>query len=252
MNLDIFIGTQKTFEPKVSNEVYKIVVGNHEIENNSNLELIKCKHEDVLDDRFFSEIYMLDYLSKNYDLKDYVGFCHNRRYFDFFDDIPDIDELFKEYDCIIACPISNKVNNKSQYMSCHNIEDLYIVGGILADWYPEYVAAYKVMMNSKILVPYNMFIMKREDFLEYIKFVKSVLDYYIKIVGANISDRIENNKKRYLKTNYPNNDAEYQYRIGGYLSERLTNVFILKKFKKLKSFHVKTTENKYKNIKQKS
>ena len=57
-NLDIFIGTQKTFEPKVTNPIYKIIVGNHEIENNSNLELINCKHDSVLDDRFYSEIYM--------------------------------------------------------------------------------------------------------------------------------------------------------------------------------------------------
>ena len=48
-NIDIFIGTHKTFEPKVTNEVYKIIVGNHLIENKSSLELINCKHEEALD-----------------------------------------------------------------------------------------------------------------------------------------------------------------------------------------------------------
>ena len=246
-NIDIFIGTQKTFNPKVSNNVYKIVVGNHEIENSSSLELIECKHDEKLDDRFFSEIYMLDYVSKNYDLKEYVGFCHNRRYFNFLDDVPDIDELFKSIDCIIAKPIVFKKSNKAQYASCHNIEDLYIIGGILADKYPKYTKAFKAVMNSKVFIPYNMFIMKREDFLEYIKFIKDVLDDYIEIVGSDIMKRIENNKDKYLKEMYPNSTFEYQYRIGGYLAERLTNIFITSKFKTLRAYPIIVTEDKYKN-----
>ena len=74
-NLNIFIGTQKTFTPAVKNDAYKIIVGNHDIENNSNLELIQCKHDSLLDDRFYSEIYMLDHIAKTRELKKYTGFC---------------------------------------------------------------------------------------------------------------------------------------------------------------------------------
>lgn len=248
-NVDIFIGTQKTFEPKVSNNVYKIIVGNHDIENNSNLELIKCKHDEKLDDRFFSEIYMLDFVSKNYELKDYVGFCHNRRYFKFMDNIPDIEEILKDAECIIAKPIKFKKNNKEQYNTCHNVEDLYIIGGILAEKYPDYVKGYNIVMKSNIFIPYNMFIMKKEDFLEYIKFIKGVLDEYINIIGTDVIRRIAGNKEKYLKRFYPNSSIEYQYRIGGYLAERLTNVYIIKKFKKIKAFPVVTTESRYKRKK---
>ena len=101
-NLDIFIGTQKTFTPIVTNSAYKIIVGNHEIENNSNLELIKCNNDLKLDDRFYSELYMLYYVSKNIELPKYVGFCHNRRYFSFLDNIPNMDEIFSEYDALCA------------------------------------------------------------------------------------------------------------------------------------------------------
>ena len=59
-NVNIFIGAHKSFEPLVSNDIYKIVVGNHKIKNNSNLEVIECGNEDdILDDKFYSEYYML-------------------------------------------------------------------------------------------------------------------------------------------------------------------------------------------------
>lgn len=245
-NVDIFIGTQKTFNPEVSNDVYKIIVGNHDIENNSNLKLIQCKYDSVLDDRFYSELYMLNYIAKNYPLKKYVGFCHNRRYFKFLNDIPNLDEIFETCDVIVAKPIRNRNSVRQQYASCHNIEDLYIIGGILADKYPKYEEIWSKFINGKLLIPYNMFIMKREDFYRYIKFIFSILDEYVKIIGTDIVKRIENNKEKYLKDFYPNNTIEYQYRIGGYLAERLTNVFIMANFRKLGAYPIIITEDKYK------
>lgn len=244
-NVDIFIGTQKTFTPAVTNEAYKIIVGNHEIENNSNLELIKCKHDSALDDRFYSELYMLDYVSKKFELKKYVGFCHNRRYWNFLDDIPNLDEIFNDYDCIVAKPIIFEQPVKYQYGILHNIEDLYIIGGIIADKYPDYANMWHNFINGNIFIPYNMFIMKQEDFQEYIKFVFDVLDEYLRIVGVSISKRIYDNYEKYIKNFYPNDTVGYQYRIGGYIGERLTNLFLMTRFKKMKTYPVIVTEDKY-------
>jgi hypothetical protein len=244
-NIDIFIGTQKTFTPQVSNEIYKIIVGNHEITNNSNLQLIQCKHDSILDDRFYSELYMLDYVSKNVELKDYVGFCHNRRYFSFLDEIPNMEEIFDKYDAIVAEPITYKITIKEQYEMFHNIEDLYVIGGIIADKYPSYSNVWHNFINGNILIPYNMFIMKREDFKEYINFIFSILDEYLNIIGTDINKRIYDNFEKYIKDFYPNNTVEYQYRIGGYISERLTNLFMMHKFKIMKTYPVIVTENKY-------
>ena len=249
-NLDIFIGTQKTFTPAVKNDVYKIIVGNHEIENDSNLELIQCKHDSMMDDRFYSEIYMLSHVAKNYPLKEYVGFCHNRKYFKFLDDIPNLDKLFETYDAIVAKPLTYIYTIKTQYATSHNIEDLYLIGGIIADKYPSYCNAWHNFINGNILIPYNMFIMKKDDFIKYINFINTVLNEYLKIVGTDIRKRIENNKDRYLKELYPNNTIDYQYRIGGYLGERLTNVFIMTHFKKIKTYPVIVTEDKYKQNKK--
>lgn len=244
-NVDIFIGAYKTFVPAVTNKIYKIIVGNNEIENKSNLKLIKCKHDEELDDKFYSEIYMLKWIYKNYPLKDYVGFCHYRKYFSFMDNVPDFDEIFKENDVIIGKPIKYARTIKDMYDKCHNIEDLEIVGNIIKEKYSDYYDTYNKYIKQHSFVPYNMFVMKKEDFLKYMKFMEDILDEYVKIVGTDIQKRIEENKEKYIKKIYPDNTFEYQYRIGGYLAERLTGIFICKNFKKARCYDIKITEKKY-------
>lgn len=128
---------------------------------------------------------------------------------------------------------------------CHNAEDLEIVSRVVSEKYPDYVKAWDEFMNDDTFIPYNMFIMKREEFLEYVKFIKNILDGYLEMVGTDIRKRIEDNKEKYLKDFYPNNTVEYQYRIGGYLAERLTNVWMMKNHIKLVACNVKITEDKY-------
>jgi len=233
-NFYIFICTHKKFNVPVTNNVYKIV-DSTKIEDNG-LEL---------KDDFYSELYQFKYINDRMPLKKYIGFCHYRRYFNFMDDIPDMDEMFSKYDAIVGKPLQYNKTVKQFYADCHNIEDLYIIGGIIADKYPSYCNAWHNFINGNIFIPYNMFIMKSEDFKEYIKFVFDVLDEYLKIVGTDIRKRIEDNKEKYLKKTYPNNTVDYQYRIGGYISERLTNLFIMTHFKRLRTYPIIVTENKY-------
>ena len=231
--LKIYICTHKNFSPIVHDEAYKII-NTREIESKLPLK-----------DDFYSELYQFKYVADNFELPKYVGFCHYRRYFSFLDDIPNLDDMFSECNVIVAMPITFNQSIKEQYSMFHNIEDLYIIGGILADKYPSYCNTWHNFINSNVLIPYNMFIMKREDFKEYINFIFSILDEYLKIVGTDINKRIYDNYEKYVKDFYPNNTVEYQYRIGGYLSERITNLFMMYKFKKLKTCPVIVTEDKY-------
>ena len=249
-NVDLFITSYKGFEAEVSNKAYKIIVGNHNVKNNSSLRLINCKYDSALDDKFYSELYMYRYIRKNCRFKKYVGFCHYRKYFSFLDNIPNMDDIFSKYDCIVSKPLVLKITTRKHYAICHNVEDLEIVEGIINDKFPNYKEACELFLNGNILVPYNMFIMKREDFKKYCDFVFGVLDEYINIVGTDINKRIEDNKDKYLKGFYPNNTVEYQYRIGGYLAERLTNIFLMNNFKKMKTYPVIITEDKYNNKKE--
>ena len=248
-NLDLFIGAYKSFVPPVKNKSYKIIVGNHDVEfKDTELDVIRCGNkDDLLDDMFYSEIYMLKKLiDMDYPFKEYVGFCHYRKYFKFMDDIPDLDEIFKKSDCIVGYPLFFKNNLKETYGKCHNGEDLEIVEGIIKDKFPDYAKSFDKTITHSILIPYNMFIMKRDNFKECIEFIWSVLGEYINIVGRNIYKRIIDNKDKYIKRNYPNSTIEYQYRIGGYLAERLTNVYIAKNFETLKTYGITLTEEKYK------
>lgn len=236
-DLDLFICTHKEINPIVKNKVYKQINCN-DINNDT---------WNGLQGSFYSEIMSYAYIAENYKLKKYIGFCHYRKYFGFLDNIPNLDGIFKEFDAIVAEPIINKRETiKEQYARFHNIEDLYIVGGILADKYPDYSKAWHSFINGNLLIPYNMFIMKREDFKEYISFIFNILDEYVKVIGTNIAKRITDNKEKYLKNFYPNNTIEYQYRIGGYLAERLTNVFLIEKYTRMKTYEVIITEDKYK------
>ena len=232
-SLKIYVCTHKEFEPVVHNEAYKII----------NAREIEPKLP--LKDDFYSELYQFKYVADNLELPKYIGFCHYRRYFSFLDDVPNMDEIFSDYDAVCSKPNVLGGSVKEQYITCHNIEDLYIVGGIIADRFPHLSKLWHNFINGNILIPYNMFIMKREDFKEYIDFIFYVLDKYLKIVGTDINKRIYDNIEKYVKDFYPNNTVEYQYRIGGYMAERLTNLFMMYKFKKIKTYPVIITEDKY-------
>lgn len=238
-NLDIYICTNKKFKSLVNNSVYKIIDCN-DINNDT---------WNGLEGSFYSEIMSYFYIAKNCELKEYIGFCHYRKYWKFLDDVPDMDDIFKKYEAMVAKPKIFKKSIKEQYKLCHNIEDLYIIGGILADKYPSYANIWSAFLNNKILFPYNMFIMKKDDFLNYIEFIETILDEYVNVVGKDIRGRIEKNADKYIKTFEPNSSVDYQYRIGGYLAERLTNAYVLKNFKHIMYYGVNLTEKKYKTDK---
>ena len=246
-NVVIFVGAHRNFDNTLTNEVYKVLCPNDTCSGMTNV--IKCELPYVLKDWFYSEMYMLTYAARNLELPRYVGFCHYRKHFKFENEIPDFDEVFTKYDVCTAKPVTLPVGIREQYGKCHNVEDLDMVGEIIGWKYKEYKKSFDMAMKSKKMFPYNMFVMKREDFLKYIDFMNGVLDEYIKMVGTEIDKRVNKNKKKYLKKQAPNNDIEYQKRIGGYLAERLTTVFILKNFKTAAGFQTILTEKIYPNEK---
>ena len=74
--------------------------------------------------------------------------------------------------------------------------------------------------------------LKVDDFKEYTKFIFGVLDEYLNVIDADKLKKIKDSK------------------VGEYLAERLTNVFLIKKYTKMKTFPVILTEEKYKKPSQ--
>lgn len=238
-NLDIFICTHKEFNKVVSSPIYKTI----------NVKDVDPKEFGLkYRDDFYCELMAFYWVAKKYDIKDYIGFCHYRRYFSFMDEIPDMDETFKNYDVILPYPIKLGGTVKQHYGICHNIEDLEIMQNVINDWFPNYANAANIVLNNCYLFTNNMFVMKKDDFLEFFSFYENVIDRYLQYIGGDIDKRIEENKEKYLK-NFPsspqNGEVWYQKRIGGFLSERLFTIFCIKKFKKMKFYKIELTEKKY-------
>lgn len=239
-NVDIFICTHKDFEKIVSNEVYKTI--------NSRELRESYKIFGKLTDIELSEWYHMYYMAEKMKLKDYVGICHYRRYFNFKDDIPDINEIFKTHDIITRTPINIGTNVASHYAFYHNIEDLILTEKILKEKFPEYYGTFIDFLNHNKLIPCNMVIMKKDYFLEFIEFTKDFVKEFFWRTDIDVYKRVYDNETKYLKDFYPNNLPSYQMRLITFILERLTNVFILKKFSNPKTYDVIVTENKY-NVK---
>lgn len=257
-NLDIFILTYKDFTQQVSNPCYKVVSCVDEKINTTLpilYDTLKSNEENGIEDTitdwnaFYSELTMTYWLWKNHKLKDYVGICQYRRYFEFMDDIPNMDEIFKEYDVILPTPYQLSYNVKTHYFYCHNVLDIDILMDIIKEKYPQYLEEAETVMKGKEFYPCNMLIMKKRDFGKYCEFVFSVIDDYLDKLGIeyleDFEKHIRNNWDKYHKVFYPNNTLWYQMRVGGFLAERLLNIFVRYHFKNIKHIPIVITENKY-------
>lgn len=253
-NLDIFICAYKNFDKPVNNEVYKTL----SVGNNNELYEEKIIRDDTDDNisnmnGFFSELSGMYWIWKNYDIKDYVGFCHYRRYFDFLDNIP---EDINEYDIILPKPLYFNLTIKQSYSIYHNAEDLELLKQILNTKYGISKDIINETFNQKYLYANNIFIMKKELFNEYCNIVFGVLFEYLKINNlksiGHIKRMITSNSRKYLKNFYPNNTIEYQSRIGGFFAERILNIWLRTKPElKVKTRDLIITENKYNKINEK-
>lgn len=249
-NLDIFILSYKPFISKVNSNTYKILnCSSDKIESDLSVYYHNDGDNIASLNGFYSELTGIYWLWKNYDIKDYIGVCHYRRYWEFYDEIPNIDELLKEHDIILPKPHKFASSIQKQYSSCHNIDDLNLVGEIINDLYPEYSSAYNNCLKAKYFFACNLFIMKKDDFNRYCEFVFGVLNEFLIRKGftsmKDIFSYVEDNKSLYLKKSYPCNEVWYQSRIGGFLAERLLNIFVMKNFERVKSIGIVITENKY-------
>lgn len=162
--------------------------------------------------------YAEGYLIKDIYLKTHdkwIGINHYRRYFD-----------NPTHETILPLPIG--FNMHEQYAGCHNINDLYKVEAIIDKYFPEYSMDYK---NINLLYPCNMFVMRRDDFEEYCKFVFGVLEKFNEEnnlkTDEDVYRYVEKNQAQYGK----HVDIKYQSRLQGFLMERIGTIFFLKHFK---------------------
>lgn len=182
----------------------------------------------------YSECARIHALWKNYPLKDYVGLAHYRRYFDFFDKVPDLDEIFKDHDLIYQPFNIGWPSVKDNYAGCHNLDDLQLCMDIIKNEFPEFSESADEVFNGLFFVPCNVFIVTKEMFCKWCEFVFGVLDKYNEKMGfktdLDVYNHVINHMDKYIdgKGGLPNGSTIYQSRIHAFLSERLSSIFFHK------------------------
>ena len=248
-DIDIFITAFKPFDEYVTDDRYKIVTVK-DFNYEGKLESFKDNVGDNISDMnsFFNELTVFYWVWKNYPMKEYVGMCSYRRYFNFFDNIDFIKYSIKKYDIILPEITNlNGLTNEEQYDNCHNLKDLTLITDIIKRLHPEYSDDINIFMNETHLYANNMFIMKREDYIKYCDFLFEILNEYLKIMNfksiENVFDYVKEHKDLFEnKKNKLSKKLDYQIRIGGFLSERIFTIYVKHNFKKILNIPINFTE----------
>ena len=86
--------------------------------------------------------------------------------------------------------------------------------------------------------------MRRDDFLDLMKIISTVLDRLIEVIGTDIICRINAHPHIYLKKESSFPTIPFQYRIGGNIAERITSAYIMQHFPNCKTFPMVVTANR--------
>ena len=182
---------------------------------------------------FYCELTGLYYIWKN-EKADIVGLTHYRRYFfksirnTKLDNVIDkkyIENILKDYDIILPKKDYFITTIIEQYKKIHKTDDLEKCGEIIKEKYNDYYDSYQRIMKRKGIYCYNMFIMKKKQFDEYMKWLFGIFEELEKKIDI---------------SNYD----DYNKRIYGFLSERLLNVWLDKNNLKIKEIPVYNVEDK--------
>lgn len=198
---------------------------------------------------WFAELTATYWAWNNLKEVDYVGLCHYRRYFNFHTrgllfseyqivktseipnkdlSIPKLDQLFQRYDVILPKEKYYSWNLFDDYAHCHNSEEMRILLKVLHDKYPKYYNAACNVLKHNVLTHCNMFIMPKDRFAEYCKWLFGVfdaLDIEFKTLGY-----------------YP-----IQRRIYGFMGERLMTIYAAHQRWKIKRYPLYWVTDGYKN-----
>lgn len=167
------------------------------------------------------------------------GLCHYRRLFIFEelgnnDIVPfsELSELLKKYDIILPPIYHNDTTVYNHYVTSHKESDIYNVGKIINDVYPNYSESFSYVMNGKNEYGFNIFASNRELMDEYCIWVFDILQRLESITDITSYD-------------------DYQKRIFGFLSERLFTTWIHHRKLSIKELPIKNPEHSEEKIYQK-
>lgn len=232
-NVKIFICTHTDFDCPVHHPVYEIVDART---------MNGDRADNGLHGSFYSELMTYKYLADHPErLPDYVGFCGYRKYFEFMDDVPDVEAILRSECCIATERQRFYCTVYEQYDHYHVRQDMDLLREVTHKISPYFGAALDKMLLGYEMHTCNMFIVERDTFLDMMRIVWAVLDAYLAEAG-DIVERIKSHPEWYLRRPGRGGTLEHQYRIGGYLGERLVSAFLMWRFPSPKTYKMIVTE----------
>lgn len=240
-NTKIYICTHTDFECPVKNPVYEIA---------DTRKLFKSSNSDGVDELFYSELRIYHYLATKAILPEHVGFCQYRKYYEFLDDVPDLEQIISEHGCIATDLYPLKKTVYDQYAHYFYFGDMDIMKAILYEVAPHLYPTFEKMLKGNTLYIGNMFVMRKENFLEAMDIVWTCLQHYLAVVGKDIRQRILQHSTLYLKSKGNAAQVEHQYRLGGNLGERIMSAYIMRNFENPKTYKIHYTEKKARPYRQ--
>ena len=242
-NLDIFIYSHIPFKPIVENPVYKVLTNNHAPDEdfNTGLPIYRDYVGDNISDNnlMFNEYAGFYWLLNNWDIKDYIGMIHYRRYFNFLDEVPNVEKIFSYGIKVILNkrfflqypPGGPFKNNREFYRIWHNVDDFDLMGKIVKENYPQYADGWDRMAEANFIFPSSLFIMKKDMFKEYMSYALDVMNKFNDARGCHTPEEwiayVEAHKDEYVRPQHPYYDVRMQARATGYLVERCLCAFLL-------------------------
>ena len=233
--------THKDFENVRYNPSYTIVVDDKSILKNSyNLDIIESKEGELYNkSRAYCELSKLYYIFKIYKNETisskYIGLNHYRRYFNFKDNIPHLDYIFRKYDVILNDEYDFNKGIREQYCENHICKNFDELIQIIKDIKPDYYETALHTINETKIYSCNLFIMKKKDFFEYCEFMFDILFEFDKRNNFTSDNDVLNYAKKIF---HKPSSYYYQSRIQGFLAERISNIFFRKYFKRIKTYGI--------------
>ena len=238
--LNLYIVAHKDFNNKLNNPYYKIICDNKtQLQKKYQIKIIETYKNNELysKKRGYCEGSKIYYIWKKYKKKKivskYVGFAHYRRIFFFGNYIPNLDEIFTEYDAIINKKNRFKFSVKTQFTYKHFKKFLDEIEEIIKEKFSEYYPQTQKTLHGNFLSCCNIFIMKKEDFIKYGEFVFGVLLEFDRRHNIKNDKDIKNLIVSEIKRTKKRGKVVYQFRQEGFLMERISSIFYDYKFKKI-------------------
>ena len=204
MDVKIIVATHKEY--KMPEDIMYLPVFVGSANTNVSLPYQRDDEGDNISEKnnFYCELSGLYWAYKNLDA-DYIGLCHYRRLFQYKDHIMSFDDMNKLISITkIILPKKRRYYIETvynQFVHAHGKQSIDLAEKMIKEYYPTYIDAFNEVMNRRSLHLYNMFVMEKNIFHRYCRFLFDILG------------NVEKNMEVYD-------------RLLGYLGERLLDVFI--------------------------